>query len=239
MNYGLAKMLAVVFLSLTGALPAVAPDVTLDPLLQRVAQRLTAPAAAQHLQVETEEDLDKGDRTTSVLTTRSAQRLLPNGIQHGDVLEAVENGRDVTQRVRHAWAERGQQAQSSAIPEAKVDLEFRLPFEASQQGRYVFSVVAGSAEVPIVHFEPRGNGRRLWVGQASVDAKTGTILEMVGHPAILPRFVDQIDVHMEFRADGPPGPTPAHCVVKGGGHMLFIQKRMRYTLVTTASPAAF
>ncbi len=237
MYCGSGSLLSAVLLAISGALPPPASNAALDPLLQRVARRLTAPAAEQHLQVEVEEDLDNGDRTTSVLTTRSVQRLLPNGTQHGDVLDAVENGRDVTQRVRHAWAERAHEGQGSALPAAKLDLELRLPFEASQQSRYAFSVIGGSAEVPVVHFEPRGNGQRLWVGLASVDAKTGTILEMVGHPAVLPSFVDQIEVRMEFRADDPPGVTPARCVVKGGGHLLFVQKRMRYTLVTTHPPA--
>ena len=224
--------LSSLLLAVSGASSPQAPGIDLDPLLVKAAARLSVPEASSYLQTETEEDLDNHNHVTATRTTKSHQALLPDGTQHGDVIEAIENGYDVTGNVRRFRADREKKTQGKRGPPIDIDLEFKLPFEGSQQSRYRFSVTGGTALAPRVHFEPKGERHRLWVGDATLDAATGTILSLFGHPAILPAFVDQIDVHMEFNPSIPAGTLPSRMVVEGGGHFLWFHKRMRYTSVT-------
>ena len=196
---------------------------------------LSLRAVANSLQIPALDQLDPSTRQ-AVLFDQAAPGAYLGDIlvldEHGDVIEAIENGYDVTGNVRRFRADREKKTQGKRGPPIDIDLEFKLPFEGSQQSRYRFSVTGGTALAPRVHFEPKGERHRLWVGDATLDAATGTILSLFGHPAILPAFVDQIDVHMEFNPSIPAGTLPSRMVVEGGGHFLWFHKRMRYTSVT-------
>lgn len=214
------------------------PPIELQPLLQRAAARLAAPEEPIFIETETEEDLDRRGRTTAVRICESEQTSVPGAAPHREVIEAFNNSYLVTGTVRKHKAEWERQAKA-ARAKLSAYLELTLPFEASQQGQYRFTAVGmavGTAGPQVrVHFEPAGQGRRLWVGDATLDAASGTILQLLGHPAVLPRFVDYMNVHMEFDPT-IAGPLPAKMVIEGSGHFLFFHKRMRYTSVT-AVPA--
>jgi hypothetical protein len=231
MNPILLTSLPSMLLAAAGMSAPVASGVELQPVLEKAAARLGTPEAPAFVQTETEEDIDRHGKIYATRMTKSKQRILPDGTQHGEVLEALEDGRDVTGPVRKLRADREKKSQGKRGPPIDIDLEFKLPFEGSQQGRYHFSVVGGTALTPRVHFEPSGDRHRLWVGDATVDAATGTILSLFGHPAILPTFVDQIDVRMEFKPEVVAGTLPQRLIVEGEGHFLFFHKRMRYTSV--------
>lgn len=202
---------------------AATPD--LQVLLRRVASRLAAPQSPQLIETEIEEELDGNNRVTRTRITTSSLTCASGATLLRTVVLASEDGHDITRRVRDDV-----EHHRSETP--RVDLELRLPLEQSQQWRYVFTRVGGTDAEPLVRFEPRGAERhRLWVGQARIDSASGTILEAVGRPAVLPRFVDQIDVHMEFAPEGPPGPQPARLQILGAAHFLFFHKRMRYTSI--------
>jgi hypothetical protein len=216
---------------------AAAPVAELPALLQRAADRLEAPPAACFVETETEEDLDRRGRTTALRICKSAQSSLSDGTTHREVIEAFENGYLVTGLVRRVRA-RQEKERSDAKAKLSAYLELAVPFEATQQSRYRFTVVASGADQIRVHFEPAADRRRLWIGDATLDAATGTILQLRGHPAILPRFVDHLDVYMEFDPKVAPGPLPTRLVVEGSAHFLFFNKRMRYTSVTAVSQPA-
>ncbi len=207
----------------------------LEGLLRMTASRLAVAEASSLLETETEEDLDRRGKTTAVRICKSARSRLPDGTEHGEVIEAFDRGYLVTGTVRAHKAEWEKQA-SVAKAKLAVYLELTLPFERSQQGLYRFTAVDSSGPHVRVHFEPAGQRRRLWVGDATLDAATGTILQLLGHPAVLPRFVDYMDVHMEFDPKVATGPLAAKQVIEGSGHFLFFHKRMRYTSVTVVPP---
>ena len=210
------------------------PPAELDTVLHRAANRLALPGAPRYTQREIEESLDEERRTTSVRVTWSEQRILPNGGLRGDILRATEDGEDVTANARRELSQREQAGHGGWEPPVPVDLELRVPFEASQQARYRFTLVGGTPDVVLIAFEPRGDQHRLWTGRAQVDVATGTILEIAGRPAVLPHLVDQIDVRLEFLPTGPLGSTPARVRIEGQAHFLFIHRHLRYTSVISA-----
>jgi hypothetical protein len=207
------------------------PAIDLPTLLQRSAARLAAPLPSCFAETETEEDLDRRGRTTALRICKTAQTRLPDGTEHREVIEAFENGYLVTGRVRRLQAQLDKETRD-AKAKLSVYLALEVPFEAAQQGRYRFTLVGAVGPQIQVHFEPAADRRRLWVGDATLDAATGTILQLLGHPAVLPRLVDHMNVHMEFDPSVAAGPLPAKFVVEGSGHFLFFNKRMRYTSVT-------
>ncbi len=238
MTPGFAILVPLLALTGPSQAPAAIAPTDLHPLLELVANRLNGPEISKYGQTETEEDLDGENHVTSVRMTKSVQHLLPGGKQHGDVILAIEDGQDVTEKVRAFRAEREAKANQGREEPLPIDLDFHLPFEASQLDRYTFTRVGGTDAQPILQFEPREDRKRLWVGQARIDAATGTLLDLSGHPAVLPMFVDQIDVRLEFSPERPPGLMPAKVVIEGGAHFLFFHKRMRYTSVTSLPSGA-
>lgn len=231
MSLSLLALLLALFLVAEDAPVAPPPAAQpLDALLQSTAARLSTPEPTQYNQTETEEDLDSDNHVTSTRKTWSVQHKLPGGKEHGDVVQATEDGRDVTPAVREFRAKKERdQAKDGDDSPLPIDLEFHLPFEASQLSRYAFTRTGGTDAAPLVHFEPKSDRHRLWEGEAKLDAATGTILELNGHPAVLPMFVDQIDIRMEYRPEVPLGAMPSRVVIVGGAHFLFFHKRMRYT----------
>jgi hypothetical protein len=209
-----------------------AGDTGLTSLLSKAAERLAGPEVSAYFQREKEEDLSSEGRVTAVRLTRTFQTLRSDGSQHGEVIEAIENGENVLEKVRKFRADRERESRGAKTPPLPLDLEFRLPFDASQRGRYIFTRVGGSEAEPRIHFQPAVDPKRLWVGEATLDAATGTILQLQGHPAVLPMFVDQIDISMEFNPGAATGALPARLVIEGGAHFLFFHKRMRYTSIT-------
>jgi hypothetical protein len=229
-------LIALFFSGLTGSASPARADDDLKPLLERAAARLGKPAYSGYVQTEMEEDLDNDGKVVATRMTKTDQTLLPDGTRQEKVLEAMENGGDVKAKVIEFRADRDRKARANGgkpkLYATDLDVEFALPFEAEQRASYVFQRVGGDALRPRIHFEPREKGEsRKWTGEATLDAATGTLLMVKGHPSARPRFVDDIDIQMEFTPDAPPGPMAERMVVVGGGHFLFFHKRMRYTSV--------
>ncbi len=208
------------------------PD--LGALLQQAAARLSRAALAGFVQTETEEDLDRRGKTTAVRMTKSAEIILPDGTRQEEVREALEDGYDVTGKIRKFREERLRRAQREGKPlMPDVGMELKVPFESSEQPHYRFQVVDADPMTLRVQFAPKGDPHRRWVGEATLDAETGTILSLQGKPAVLPHFIDEMKVEMAFAKDVPTGAMPALLRVEGAGHFLFFNKAMRYTAVSS------
>jgi hypothetical protein len=204
----------------------------LPALLDRVSVRVGTPAYSGFTQKETEEDLDGDGNVTSTRMTKSRQMLSPDGSQRGVVIEGIEDGQDVTEKVRKFRDERDRKARARGqkrVDLIDLDIDLNIPFEAAERPNYRFSLINGDPSRPRVHFEPKSRESHGWIGDATIDAATATVLEMHGEPQVSPHFVDEITIQMEFEPTTPDGPNPARMVVVAKGHFLFFHKRMRYT----------
>ena len=107
--------------------------------------------------------------------------------------------------------------------------------------RSLRSRAAGSGRSPCVLASSRllpsgeesgqaGSSPETSVGEAVVDPATGAIHSLRFRPADNPKFVDRMDVQMEYGAATPEGPALSRVTIEGAGGVLFIKKRMKMTV---------
>lgn len=212
------------------ALPLFAA-LALNPLLSRIAARLSAADYSTLTQTETEEDLDAAGKATATRVCRSSLDTHADGGTHYTVVSASEDGKEVTDKIRAFRDARAKKNRAAGKPENGLDLEIeqRLPFEASEQPKYDFVLHETDGGLPWITFAPKKKDSRGWVGTAVVEPESGRLVRLEGRPSTLPRFVDSLSLSMEFGPEVPGGTLPSKLVIEGGGHFLFFDKRMRYT----------
>lgn len=183
-----------------------------------------------HLTETRAEELDKKGNVESV--TESLERVVRKGERtEREILRYVRDGKDDTAN------ERKKRAGVKAGPPGKersIKIGATSPFDAKEQGKHRFTLVGPDPADPgrvRIRFEPNGKkSPETSVGEAVVDPATGAILSLRFRPADNPKFVDQMDVQMEYGATTPEGPALSRVTIEGAGGVLFIKKRMKMTV---------
>lgn len=185
---------------------------------------------SSHTTATRAEELDKKGKVESV--TESVERVtLRGGKPEREILRYVRDGKDDTA------SEKKKRAGVKAGPPGKersIKIGAKSPFEASEQPKHRFTLVGPDAADPsrlTIRFEPKGKpSPETSIGEAVVDPETGAILRLRFRPSDNPKFVDRMDVQMEYGAETPEGPALSRVSIEGAGGILFIKKRMKMTV---------
>ena len=147
-----------------------------------------------------------------------------------NVIRYLENGKDKTAEAQKRANERrakrlkdpGEQAEAR-----KKDL--RLPFLASEQPRYVFTLAErdptqGRVRIAFVPKTPAENALK---GSAWVDENAREVLSAGFSLSKNPTFVDHVEITIVFGLPTPLGRAPSKISFEGRGGFLFIHKHFR------------
>jgi hypothetical protein len=163
----------------------------------------------------------EGRKTTTLHVTATPQ---------GPVTEIVaytEDGKDKTSEAREKARKARAEPKKSGGGGPK---DLRLPFLASEQPRYLFSI-AERDPVQLgrvrVAFAPRVASEDALKGSAWVDANAGEVLTMGFSLSKNPRFVDHVDVTIRFANITPIGRAPSTFDIDIRGSFLFIHRHYR------------
>jgi hypothetical protein len=153
-----------------------------------------------------------------------------------EIVRYLEDGADKTAEARKKAAERKKRGHKPA------GRDVHLPFLASEQPRYVFSLAERDRSNPSlvrVAFHPKKAARDAYKGSAWVDARDGEILSMGFSPSKNPIFVEHIDVTMRFDLRTALGRAPSKLTFEGKGGVLFVRKHFRGTATISDASVAF
>ncbi|MBX3186007.1 MAG: hypothetical protein KF819_03285 [Labilithrix sp.] len=141
-----------------------------------------------------------------------------------EVVRYTHNGKDKTDEAREkAAARRGKKK--------KVDKkDLHLPFLASEQGRYVFTLAERDATRPErvrIAFRPKEIAEDAIKGSAWVDTSAGEVLSIGFSLSKNPAFIDHVEITLVFGMATPLGKAPSRISFDGRGGFLFIRKHYR------------
>ena len=231
-------LLLVLFAAALAAPPARAE---VDPLaLSLVLHRLEGHAArfeqmkarASYTLDGKVERIDGSGRVTE--TKEMTVKVTANGGDRpaAELVRYVEDGRD---RTAEARAKRGKGRMSTGRTG-----RLRLPFLASDQPRYVFTVAERDARDPSrmrIVFVPKVPADDTFRGSAWVDGRAGEVLTMRVTPSKKPKLVDRLDIDVYFDTQTALGRAPSRITFDASGGFLFIRKH--YRGAATLSNATF
>lgn len=168
--------------------------------------------------------LERLDGDGHVAATREMTvKVSPNGARPAaELVRYVEDGHDRTTEER---ARRGNGKMSAG----RVS-RLRLPFLASEQGRYAFSIAERDPRDQSrmrIEFVPTVPADDTVRGSAWVDGRAGEVLTLRVTPTKKPRFVDRIDITVFFEGHTALGRAPSRLTFEASGGLLFIRKRYR------------
>jgi hypothetical protein len=168
------------------------------------------------------ETVDGDGHVTEV--RESVMRFLPRPGKHDvDIVQYAEDGVDRT-------AEAREKAVAGNRKKPDPDEALHMPFLASEQPKYVFSLGESDPRDRRrvrVHFRARRPALTLWNGSAWVQADTGEVLTMGAAQSKTAMFVDHFTGTVEFGAHTPEGPAVSKATFEGAGGFLFFRKRFR------------
>jgi hypothetical protein len=225
---------------------AVAPtsaDAALAPLLSRLARH-----AEQFEEMKRRgsftmngrmEELDRQghvDGTKEILlrvTATPTERLT-------EIVKYTEDGADKTAEARQKAEKRRAEGKKDRASAAKNDV--RLPFLASEQPRYLFSILERDPQTPTrvrVAFRPVVPAENAFKGSAWVDASAGEVLTMGLSPTKNPTFVDHVDITLRFDLSTPLGRAPSSIAFDARGGFLVVRKHYRGSATISDPRIAF
>ncbi len=151
-----------------------------------------------------------------------------------EIVRYVEDGADKTDEARKK-AERGEKKKS-----ARDDL--KLPFLASEQPSYMFSVAERDPATPgrvRIVFNPRTPTEKNYKGSAWIDESSGEVLTLAFSPGKYPMFVDHMEVTMRFDLKTPLGLAPSSFAFDARGGFLILKKHYRGSAMISDARVAF
>jgi hypothetical protein len=160
-----------------------------------------------------------------------------------NVIRYLDNGKDETadaqKRANERRAKRLKDPDKQA-EERKKDL--KLPFLASEQSRYVFSIAERDVQKPgrvRVAFVPKTPAENAIKGSAWVDEAEREVLSIGFSLSKNPTFVDHVEVTIVFGLPTELGRAPSKLSFDGRGGFLFIRKHYRGTATLSEPRIAF
>jgi|GEM_PF-1141436 len=222
-----------------GAAPVAVPQALMNGLAVHAARFEDMKRRGAFLFAGKLEEVDGDGRTTETkeISVRVTPRPQPEARPLVDILRYLENGKDKTDEARKKALE------SQDKPKKKDrDKDLKLPFHASQQGRYVFTLgerdPANPSRVRIA-FVPKEPAEDALKGSAWVDESTSEILSMGFSFSKNPTFVDHVEVTIVFGLSTPLGRAPSRVAFDGRGGFLFIRKHYRGSATLSEPRVAF
>jgi hypothetical protein len=146
-----------------------------------------------------------------------------------EIVRYVEDGKDKT---ADAQAEARKRRAEGKKSKGKRMRDFHLPFLASEQPRYSFTLAERSgtdSNHVRIAFVPRAAAEDAYRGSAWVDERTGEILSLGFSPSKNPSFVDHVDVTVEFGLPTSLGRAPSKLTFEAKGGFLVFRKHYKGT----------
>lgn len=222
--------------------PGSSPDPSLAPLLSNVARH-----AEQFEQMKKRGSytligrLEELDRSGNVGGTKEmVLRVIATPEKRlTELVKYIEDGTDKTMEAKQKEAKR--KAEPAKKEEKRPMSDLHLPFLASEQSRYVFSVVGRDLQrnQTRIAFQARTSAEDAYNGSAWVDDATGEIMTMGLSPTKYPTFIDHIGVTIRFDLRTPLGRAPSSFTVDASGGFLVVHKHYRGTGTVSDARIAF
>lgn len=144
------------------------------------------------------------------------------------VMRYVEDGKDKTAEAQSkADARRAKNKESKSAKKAN---DLKLPFLASEQARYTFSIAQRDAANPsrvLISFTPKVAAEDAVKGTAWVDETAKEVLSTGFSFSKNPTFVDHVHITIVFGLSTPLGRAPSQVSFDGQGGFLFVKKHYR------------
>jgi hypothetical protein len=162
-------------------------------------------------------------------TKELVMRSTPTSTPHDRVVKVVryvEDGKDKTAEAQTKADERRAKRKTNPTPSRQ---DLKMPFLASEQARYVFTLAerdAAGGRVRIA-FVPKTPAEDAIKGSAWVDERTSEVLTMGFSFSKNPIFVDHVEVTLTFGLSTPLGRPPSKITFDGRGGFLFVHKHYR------------
>jgi hypothetical protein len=154
-----------------------------------------------------------------------------------EVVRYTHNGKDKTDEAREkAAARRGRKKKADRAK------DLHLPFLASEQPRYVFTLAERDGAHPErmrIEFRPREIAEDALKGSAWVDTNMNEVLSMGFSFSKNPAFIDHVEVTLVFGMPTPLGKAPSRISFDGRGGFLFVHKHYRGTATLSDPRVAF
>ena len=187
------------------------------------------------------EQLDDDGKSTQVkdITMRSTPTGAPRD-RIVKVMKYIEDGKDKTSEAQAKADER--RAKHKEGRNEKISKDLKLPFLASEQPRYIFSIAERDKNAPThirVNFNPKEAAEDAIKGSAWVDEASKEVLSMGFSLTKNPTFIDHVDITITFGLPSPLGRAPSAVTFDGRGGFLFIHKHYRGTGTFSDPAAAF
>jgi hypothetical protein len=141
------------------------------------------------------------------------------------VLSYFEDGTDKTEDAKKDAKDRAEKKDPD-----KEKRQIRMPFLASQKGRYVFDVAEKDKADPSrvrITFVPVTKDESTIEGSAWVDERAGTVLSAGFKVSRTSMWIDYMHIQVEFGAPTPLGPAVSKVTLDGKGGILFLRKHFR------------
>jgi hypothetical protein len=160
-----------------------------------------------------------------------------------NVIRFTENGEDKTADAQKKIAERREKRLKDPAKQAEArKKDIKLPFLASEQGRYVFTMAGRDAAQPgrvRIAFVPKVAAENAIKGSAWVEESTREVLSMGFSFSKNPVFVDHVDIQLTFGLPTQLGRAPSTLTFDGRGGFLFIRKHYRGSATLSDARLAF
>lgn len=222
--------------------PAAVPDALMAGLAQHAARFEDMKKRGAFTFSGLMEEVDSNGKASA--TKEIVLRSTPTGAPRDRVTQVIrflEDGKDKTSEAQtKANERRAKRLKDPSTDDRGKDL--KLPFLASEQARYVFSVAerdpANAARVRIA-FTPKKPAEDAVKGSAWVDENEREVLSLGFSFSKNPIFIDHVEVKIVFGMSTALGRAPSKLSFDGRGGFLFIRKHYRGTATLSDARVAF
>jgi hypothetical protein len=160
-----------------------------------------------------------------------------------NVIRFLDNGKDMTADAQKRATER--RIKRLKDPELQAEAkkkDLKLPFLASEQARYVFTLAERDASKPghvRIAFVPKTPAEDAIKGSAWVDENDKEVLSVGFSLSKNPTFVDHVEITIQFGLPTQLGRAPSTLSFDGRGGFLFIRKHYRGVATLSDPRVAF
>ena len=187
------------------------------------------------------EMLDDAGKPTEVkeMTMRSTPTGAPRD-RIVKVMKYTEDGKDKTAEAQQKADAR--RAKHKIGKNEKMGNDLKLPFLASEQSRYIFSIAERDKKDPsrvLINFNPKTPAEDAIKGTAWVDENSKEVLTIGFSLSKNPTFIDHVNVQIVFGLPSALGRAPSAISFDGKGGFLFIHKHYRGSATITDPNVAF
>ncbi|MFO0734897.1 MAG: hypothetical protein U0270_03420 [Labilithrix sp.] len=187
------------------------------------------------------EMLDDNNKPTEV--REMTMRSTPTGAPRDRVVKVMKYTEDGKDKTAEAQAKAdARRAKHKIAKNEKLGNDLKLPFLASEQSRYIFSVAERDKTDPThvrINFNPKTPAEDAIKGSAWVDETSKEVLSVGFSLSKNPAFIDHVDVTIVFGLPTQLGRAPSAISFDGRGGFLFIRKHYRGSATITDPGVAF